>query len=465
MRTNAKRLAWLCTGLMALGLTACTPTKPGGTRPTTSRTHPVVVEAAALARNHDTLTGQARRDNAIAIDRLVAGLDNATLGIEAAKLAEGDPLYNFMGRELQRRGLDLPRPFDREGHWRFNAGNRPAADRDGYRPPRKLAVLLPLTGNLATAASPVRDGLLAGYYGEHRARPQIAFYDTAGTPSGAVEAYRKASTEGADYVLGPLGRDEVGMLFQQDALDVPMLALNRGPQQPSSGNASFALAPEDDGIAAAEYMLSRKARRVLVLQGADDALRRSTTAFRDHLASRGGSVVETLTIAEKPVDSIAALQAAMQKEGGVDAVFIALKAPQARALAPQLLMAGLGDKLRVGTSQLLSGTGKAEQDKVLDGIAFPAETWTVQGINGLPPADVTGKELMTARGPAAKLFAFGYDAWQLTAYLEKLANDANGKIDGATGTLRLDGFGNVLRTPAWSTFSNGQIIALGRSGG
>jgi outer membrane PBP1 activator LpoA protein len=465
MRTNAKRLAWLCTGLMALGLTACTPTKPGGTRPTTSRIHPVVVEASALARNHDSLVGPSRRDNAVAIERLIAGLDNATLGVEAARLAEGDPLYNFMGRELQRRGLDLPRPFDREGHWRFNAGNRPAADRDGYRPPRKLAVLLPLTGNLATAASPVRDGLLAGYYGEHRARPQIAFYDTAGTPSGAVEAYRKASADGADYVLGPLGRDEVGMLFQQDALDVPVLALNRGPQPPSSGNASFALAPEDDGIAAAEYMLSRKARRVLVLQGADEALRRSTTAFRDHLASRGGSVVSTLTIAEKPVDSIAALQAATQQDGGVDAVFIALKAPQARALSPQLLMAGLGDTLRVGTSQLLSGTGKPEQDKALDGIAFPTETWTVQGITGLPSAEATGRELMTARGPAAKLFAFGHDAWLLTAYLEKLANDANGKIDGATGTLRLDGFGNVLRTPAWSTFSNGQVVALGRSGG
>lgn len=465
MRTNAKRLAWLCAGLMVLGLAACVPTKPGGTKPTVTRTHPVVVEASALARNHDTLTGQSRRDNATAIERLIAGLDNATLGIEAAKLAAGDPLYNFMGRELQRRGLALPRPFDREGQWRFNAGNRPAADRDGYRPPRKLAVLLPLTGNLATAASPVRDGLLAGYYGEHRARPQIVFYDTAGTPSGAVEAYRKAASEGADYVLGPLGRDEVGALFQQDALDVPVLALNRGPQPPPSGNASFALAPEDDGIAAAEYLLSRKARRVLVLQGGDDNLRRSTTAFRDHLASRGGSVVETVMVAEKPVDSIAALQAAAQKEGGVDAVFIALKAPQARALAPQLLMAGLGDKLRVGTSQLLSGTGKPEQDKALDGIAFPTETWTVQGLNGLPPAEATGKNLMTARGPAAKLFAFGYDAWLLTAYLEKLANDANGKLDGATGDLRLDGFGNVLRTPAWSTFSNGQIVALGRSGG
>ena len=145
-------------------------------------------------------------------------------------------------------------------------------------------------------------------------------------------------------------------------------------------------------------------------------------------------------------------------------MFLALKGGQARALAPQLTAAGLAGKPRVSTAQLLSGTGKPEQDALLDGIAFPAETWSVQGIAGLPSADTTGGMLSTARGPAAKLFAFGYDAWLLTGYLERLATQANGKIDGATGDLRIDGFGNIMRSPAWSTFSNGQIIALARSG-
>ncbi len=464
MRMNSTTLAWLCTGLLTLGLTACVPTKPGGTKPSTYRVNPLITQASALAGNHDTLTGQAKIDNGREIERIIAGLDNATLSSEAGVLRDGDPLYNFIGRELMRRGLTLPRPFDREGHWRFNAGSRPPADRDGYRPPRKLAVLLPLSGAMAAASSPVRDGLLAGYYGEHRQKPELVFYDTTGTPAGAVAAYQKASTEGADYVVGPLGRDEVGALFKESQLGVPVLALNRGPAAPPGGHASFALAPEDDGIAAAEYLLSRKARRVLVLQGSDDGMRRSVAAFREHLSSRGGSVVETLTIGEKPVDNTAALQAAAQKEGGIDAVFFALKGAQARVLATQLATAGLGTKPRVSTAQLLSGTGKPEQDKLLDGIAFPAETWSVQGIAGLPSAESTGGMLSTARGPAAKLFAFGYDAWLLTAYLERLASQSNGKVDGATGDLRIDGFGNIVRSPAWSTFSNGQIVALARSG-
>lgn len=465
MRMKSSGLAWLCAGLLTLGLGACVPTKPGGTKPSTFRMNPIIAQASALARNHETLSGQAKIDNGREIERIVAGLDNATLGHEAAMLGSGDPLYNFVGRELLRRGMTLPRPFDREGNWRFSAGGRAPADRDGYRPPRKLAVLLPLTGGMATAASPVRDGLLAGYYGEHRTRPDIVFYDTTGTPAGTVAAYQKAAAEGADYVVGPLGRDEVGALFKEQQLTVPVLALNRGPAAPPNGNASFALAPEDDGIAAAEYLVSRKARRVLVLVGSDDGMRRSATAFREHLLSRGGAVVETLNIAEKPADSTTALQAAAQKEGGVDAVFLALKGAQARALAPQLVAAGFAAKPRVATAQLLSGTGKPEQDKLLDGIAFPTEAWGVQGIAGLPSADSTGKTLSTARGPAAKLFAFGYDAWLLTAYLEKIANNANDQLPGATGALRIDGFGNIVRTPAWSVFSNGQIVALGNGGG
>jgi uncharacterized protein len=449
---------------LTLTIGGCTTTTTN-TRATQIKINPVIAEASALARNHDSMSGQAKTENSRAIERLLGGLDNATLTNEAANLAAGDPLYNFAGRELLRRGLPLPREFDRESSgWRFDAGARAPADRDGYRPPRKLAVLLPLSGNLAVAASPVRDGLLAGYYGEHRARPDIAFYDTTGTPAGAVAAYQKAVSEGADYVLGPLGRDEVGALFKE-TLSVPVLALNRGPAAPPSGNASFALAPEDDGIAAAEYALSRNARRVVVLVGGDENHRRSVNAFREQLQSRGGTIVETIQIADKPVDSTAALQAAMQKDGGANAVFLALKGAQARAVAPQLAAAGLGDKPRIATSQLLSGTGKPEQDKVLDGIAFPTETWGVQGVNGLPGAEPTGKSLPTARGPAAKLFAFGYDAWLLAGYLERIANSANGKLQGATGTLRIDGFGNVVRTPAWSTFSNGQLTALSNSGG
>jgi hypothetical protein len=363
--------------------------------------------------------------------------------------------------------VEAPAPVaPRAAHWSFDAGSRPPAEPDGYRPPNQLAVLLPLTGSLATAAAPVRDGLLAGYYGERRRRPELRFYDTSTTTGGAIAAYEQAVADGADQVLGPLGKDQVEAVFRQSRGSVPVLALNRPDTTPPVNNASYALAPEDDGIGAANYLVARNARRVLVLSAGDDNARRSVAAFDRQLQSQGGSVVQTLAVVgESPADMTALLQSVAQREGGVDAVFLALRGPQARAIASQLSAAGLAGKPRVATSQLASGTGKPEQDRALDGIAFPTDAWSVSGVRGLPPAASTGRTLATARGPAARLFAFGYDAWLLTAYLERLALAEEGSVQGASGTLRIDADGNVMRTPAWSTFSGGSIVPLMGSGG
>jgi len=353
----------------------------------------------------------------------------------------------------------------RNTHWQFDDAARPPAEHDGYRPPLKLAVLLPLSGDLSTAAAPVRDGLLAGYYGERRTRPEIRFYDTANASGGAIAAYNRAVADGADQVLGPLGRDGVDAVFRNVQPGVPVLALNRGTVTPPFNSASFSLAPEDEGSSAADAITALGAKRVLVLSSGDDHARRSVDAFTAQLVAQGGSVVQTLAVvSDEPADMTPLLQAAATREGGIDAVFIALRGNQARAIAPQLAAAGLSVKPRVATSQLLSGTGKAEQDRALDGIRFPTERWGVVPVNGLPPAADTQKSLPTARGAAGKLFAFGYDAWLLTAYLQHLALTPDAAVTGATGALRIGPEGNVLRTPQWSTFSNGYVVSLGSGG-
>ncbi|HEY0334303.1 MAG TPA: penicillin-binding protein activator, partial [Stenotrophomonas sp.] len=415
-------------------------------------------EAAGERSRADTgLTGQARSDNQREVMRLLASLDDNTLRGGATALPAGDPLYNFAGRALLNRGLPLPRPFDR-AQVSFDTSKRAPADRDGYRPPLKLAVLLPLTGNLATAAAPVRDGLLAGYYAESRQRPQIEFLDTAGTAGGANAAYERAVASGADYVVGPLGRDEVSALFSRPDLKVPVLALNRpvDSRQPPAGSAGFSLAPEDDGIMAAEFLLQHGQRNSLIVASGDDNGRRASQAFRERMEQRGGKVAGSMSVAEAPGD----VSAQLRSYAAADSVFLAVRGPTARALAPQLALAGLAGKPRVGTSLLVLGTGKPEEDTVLDGIAFPAERWTSTGVAGLPSAATLATTLPTARGPATRLFAFGYDAWLITAFLEPLASGAEGGLRGATGTLYLDGFGNVLRSPAWSTFSGGRAMPV-----
>lgn len=410
--------------------------------------------ALERARAHAALTGKPRDDNQRAIATLLGTLDDATLRARAAALPANEPLYNFAGRALIARGLPLPRPFDREQATQFDTSKRPPAMSDGYRPPVKMAVLLPLSGRLATAAQPVRDGLLSGYYGESRRRPDIQFIDTAGTAAGAVAAYDKAVGAGVDFIVGPLGRDEVDAVFGRAQLPVPVLALNRGKSSPPAGSAGFSLAPEDDGIIAAEFLRGRERAKVLVVHSNDDNGRRTAAAFAERFTQRGGQVLATVAVG----DTVGDVGARIRSAGPADGVLLAVKAPQARALAPQLALAGLGGTTRVGTSQLTVGSGKVEEDAALDGIVYPNEAWNVRGVPGLPSAATAGQILPSARGAAGRLFAFGFDAWKISAYLDKMANE--GGLTGATGTLFLDSNGNVLRVPAWSTFSGGRPMPI-----
>lgn len=411
--------------------------------------NPAFDEARNLASQQASLPAPARAASAARIEALLAQLDDASLSRGAGDLPAGDPLYNFAGRALLNRGLPLPRAFDR-GDWRFDTAGRPPADRDGYRPPMKVAILLPLSGSLAAAAEPVRDGFLTGYYGERRRHPDLRFYDTT---AGARAAYARAAAEGNDFVVGPLSREEVDAVFANDAPPVPLLALNRGNRMPPAGSASFSLSPEDEGITAAEYILDSSARRVLIISGNDDAQRRSADALAEHLLKRGGQVAAR-------IDYRPGVALVLPAEGNIDAVFLALKGSQARELAPRLAAAGLAGKPRVATSQIVSGTGKASEDLLLDGIVYPTETWGVHDVPGIPSQASAATRLDSAKGPAARLFAFGYDAWLLTAYMERLALSPNSDIAGATGRLSLDGFGNVLRQPSWSRFTGGVAVPI-----
>lgn len=343
-------------------------------------------------------------------------------------------------------------------HWQFD-DTRPPAERDGYRPPRKLAVLLPMSGPLATAAGSVRDGLLAGYYGERRQRPELAFYDTAGTAAGASAALTRALSEGADQIVGPLGREEVVAVAASTSAQ-PLLTLNSIDSALPGNVATFALSPEDEGRAIAAYLAPRNARRVLVLSNGDDNANRSVNALRTALQAGGGEIVDIVAVVgDSPGDLTASLRASASKEGGTDAVVLAVRGAQARLVAPQLAAAGLSQRLRLATSQVTSGTGKADEDRALDGIVFPSESWLVGGASALPPAATLGASLPTARGPAARLFAFGHDAWLLSGWLYHLASHPEARIAGATGQLGLQADGTVARAPAWAVWRNGLVAA------
>ena len=416
----------------------------------------------ALGRGFDAAGEQAwllamlpRDQRAEAVRRIEALLraePDAALAAKAAALPVGHPLYLYAGRALTQRGLPLPRPYDR-GASAPGLDTLPPAEADGYRPPERLAVLLPLSGPLAAAGQSVRDGLMAAYYAETRRRPQVRFYDTAGS-DGVARALMQARTDGAQMLVGPLTRDEVNALFTTADLDLPTIALNRGIVPPPPGSTAFAMAPEEEGAAAADRLVDRGFKRVLVVTQADENARRALGAFRERLLARGGEVISEVTVSEANPDYVPALQQAL---GGTrpEALFLGLKAAQARLLSSQMDTAGLVGVPRVATSLILSGAN-LRMDVELDGIEYPELPWLLGLRMGLPDPDTIGNTLPSAQGGGARLFGFGMDAWKLAAYLDHLSADPGAQLRGATGELQVDALGGVQRRPAWAVFSGGR---------
>ncbi len=395
------------------------------------------------------------------IPQLLAKVDDATLASRAAALPVGHPLYVYAGHALTARGLPLPRPYDRGAGWPSNA-SLPPADPDGYRPPLKLALLLPMSGSIGVAAAAVRDGFMTAYYADTRRRPVLHIYDTA---QDALAQYRKAVQDGNDFVVGPLARDHVSELFDQTDLEVPVLALNRGTAPPPPGSASFSLAPEDEGVAAAQRLLGKGLRRTIVIAGNDDLAQRALAAFRDAYTQRGGEIAADVTLTGSGPNYAAPLKRALVDAGDrYDAIFLALKAPPARLVATQLSTAGFRTVPRVSTSLILSGGGNPRLDQELDGIEYPEFPWLLHAIPGLPDAADIGARLGSTRDGGARLYAFGADAYTLSAYLESLALQPDATVRGATGALSLDGFGNIQRRPEWAVFSGGRPRPAGDGG-
>ncbi|NRD75663.1 penicillin-binding protein activator [Shewanella sp. VB17] len=113
------------------------------------------------------------------------------------------------------------------GKWQYTHPDHPGAiklptdlekalNAKPYRP-QNIAVLLPLSGNKASIASSVRQGIMSRYVANPSNKVTINFFDTA---EGAHIAYQKAVSSGAEFIIGPLFQSEVEQLQQPTSIKV-----------------------------------------------------------------------------------------------------------------------------------------------------------------------------------------------------------------------------------------------------
>jgi outer membrane PBP1 activator LpoA protein len=413
------------------------------------------------------LRGRERSDNARRIRALLAGLRDPALLGGANALRGDEPLRPYAVRALTARGIAVPPQLQRPAESLLPA--LPALDGT----PR-IALLVPLSGPLQAAGESVRDGFLAArFHSDGGSGVAVSVLDSGSSADSALAAYRKAASAGHQLVVGPLSRDSVAALFAQPQLPVPVLALNRSGAVPP-GQVSFAMLPEDEGAALSARLQRLGLQRVVAVVGRDDHARRALGAFRERHEQAGGQVLMSIEIDEQAIDFQPTLRAALEGAGlptsrpelleddegeavphdpGFDALFIAARAPAARLLVPQLKVFGLSDVPMLATSQVHAAGDEARLDRDLSGVEFVESPWLVDDLPGLPARRALARHLPSASGPAARLFAFGMDAWALAT--ARLGNDPGRTVQGATGVLGIDELGETQREPAIAVFRGG----------
>lgn len=332
----------------------------------------------------------------------------------------------------------------------------PPAQAADYRPPLRLALLLPQTGNLATAGIAVRDGVLAAYYAENRSKPAIRVYDTQSTAAGAGAAYLMAVNEGAQLIIGPIGKDETAAVAAQ--LDgIPLLALNAVDAPNNRYLLSFALSPEREGELIAKRLLSRKLLKAAVFIEAGDGNQRVFGAFEKTYAAGGGSIVAEAPAPKFEKDAVtgAAIEPALPESlPQAAAVVLLMSGNTAKPMRAALSLRGAGTLPTFAGSDI--GTiSEPKTNAQLDGIEFVQMPWLLGQGNalGIQPAQLA--KLPSARGGGTRLNAFGIDAWLIGTHLDAWLANPNGVFDGATGRLHLEPNGRIERQLPWVVYRGG----------
>ena len=314
---------------------------------------------------------------------------------------------------------------------------------------QKIALLLPLESPIyEIAARAVQAGFMAAYKAAG-SQAEIAVFNSGG-PEGVVQSYRQAVAEGAQFVVGPLIRDEVAALAAQP-LSVPVLALNQ-PEDASIKAQQlrlFGLPVEAEARQVADIARGHGMQTALIVAADTPLGQRMAKAFAEEWRSLDGSVAAKLLIPAN--DKLAEFKAEAAAHPA-DMIFLAADVAQARIARPYLDLA----IPTYGTSHIYDGVPKSVQNQDLVAVHFIDMPWIVDADN---PAFAAYRPVENPGGAELqRLFALGVDAYRLVPLLAAGPSAAGKLLDGATGSIEMTEQGTLARELPMAQFRREGVI-------
>lgn len=344
--------------------------------------------------------------------------------------------------------------------------------------PRSIYVLLPLSSRYSKAAQAVKAGIerqhvenLSNY------QPNLNFYDIGDNPLQIGQYYAAAVRSGADFIIGPLGKDYSNEALNSSAYfsenrygsTIPMLMLG-GDLPLNSGNMRFDMSPEMEGQHVAERAWKEGHLSAGVITNNSRRAQRISQGFTNRWLSLGGKLGKTIEYSKQQFDHSVELKQlfdiqmseyrhsklsrtlgfkpkfAPYQRGDIDFVFMIADNKTGRILRPQINFFTNSQMSVYSTSALYNGIEDTINNMDLDNTLFPVMPWVLK----------SGQASQYA-GQLNMLHAMGMDAYRVAGNLSHLRAERKSAINGATGQLQLQNTNEITYSPAWAKFSNGEL--------
>lgn len=339
----------------------------------------------------------------------------------------------------------------------------PPASGDNTGTGRIIGVMLPLTGTYAPAGQAVKAGMEAAAGADASpAKPQLRFSDTQGGNPAAI--YHDLTAGGADFVVGPLIKDELTALAKSAELTVPVLALNQVKEVQSSSIYQFGLTPEQEVEQSAGSAWFDGRQSAVVLAPASALGQRLIQHFTAYWRSLGGSVGTIKTYKAGGEDFSGPARELLANGANADFLFLIADSRDGSLLKSYLeTQLPQGRTLPIyATSLIYNGRPDVPQNPDLSGIVFCDVPWLLDDNTGGPLSRQALQPVLDRTPePYRRLVPMGLDVYRLIPELNQLQASPQQRFNGATGVLTLANDNRVQRQLHCAQFDAGGLQARG----
>jgi outer membrane PBP1 activator LpoA protein len=306
-----------------------------------------------------------------------------------------------------------------------------------------IAVIMPLSGKLATYGDAFRQGIMMAQR-EKGLTSSIRYYDSNTENVAAV--YNEAVADGAGFVIGPLTKENVSKVLN-NGLMVPTLAINSFDNVSADNAYFFALTPENEGVQAAKKIRRDGHYTPLLIVPNTEKGSRIISGFRRQWESYTGSADDVIVKRFMNKQDVNYAISEGMSYGNVDAVYICGSALEVSVIREQIDADYPGNRSYYITSNSNPGNLYASVTRKMKGINIGDLPWLVEDYD--LKEDISDN-LDSSNISVLTFFAMGYDAVSIVPELSSMAGSRR-SIDGLTGNITVEPDGKLIAGFQWVT--------------